>query len=589
MNSIINRLNGKRILIFGYGREGKSTEAFIKAHVLYASLDVFEGDRSEIIEDDYDVIIKSPGIIMLEDNPKYTSQTELFLDEYHEKTIGITGTKGKSTTSSMLAHVLNECGLSALLLGNIGKPCFDVIDEIGDDTVIVFELSCHQLLHINRAPRIAAFLNLFEEHLDYYGTMDRYFCAKANIISHQTAGDVCFVGENVPNIVSASKKSIIYAPKRKYDLSILGKHNELNAEFVYEIAKKVISEKQTVHEDSGLHNAEQEILDAIKSFKGLPHRLEYFAEVSGVKYYDDSISTIPNACINAVKSVKNTGSVIVGGMDRGIDYGILIDFIKNTPDVLFILCYKTGLRIYEELGFEYEDNSIYPEKFGNVMSTTYIKDSENQAHNDKPANVMLTTDLDCAIKLAKERTEKGRACILSPAAPSYGYFKNFEERGDYFKSLVTRMNYNFYGWEYADKVKPINKAYDMIKSLTDLYDILSDLWCKSTCAPRLQNEWTIANKTLGQCSITAFLVQDIFGGKVYGILRDGGNYHCYNVIDSKVFDLTSEQFFDEAKELVYENNPEQLREVHFLKEEKRLRYENLKKMLNDFLKKNNDT
>lgn len=143
------------------------------------------------------------------------------------------------------------------------------------------------------------------------------------------------------------------------------------------------------------------------------------------------------------------------------------------------------------------------------------------------------------------------------------------------------MNYNFYGWESANEVKPVNEIHGGINSLTDLYDVLSSLWCRETCAPRLQSEWTPENKTLGQCSITAFLVQDIFGGQVYGILRSGGNYHCYNVIDGKCFDLTSEQFGEEAKELVYENNPEQLREVHFSKEEKRLRYEKLKKLLND--------
>ncbi len=144
------------------------------------------------------------------------------------------------------------------------------------------------------------------------------------------------------------------------------------------------------------------------------------------------------------------------------------------------------------------------------------------------------------------------------------------------------MKYKFYGWETAT-VKPINNEYPKIHSPLDLYDALSEIWCAETCAPRMRNRWTVDNKTLGQCSITAFLTQDIFGGKVYGILRDGGNYHCYNVIGDCVFDLTSEQFGDEK--LVYENNPEQLREVHFAKEEKRLRYEFLKKALTEYLKR----
>lgn len=141
---------------------------------------------------------------------------------------------------------------------------------------------------------------------------------------------------------------------------------------------------------------------------------------------------------------------------------------------------------------------------------------------------------------------------------------------------MNNKKYNFYGWEQAD-VLALDDTYKGIKTPVDLYEALSDIWCAKTCAPRMRDEWTKENMTLGQCSITAFLVQDIFGGKVYGILRPGGNYHCYNVVDGKKFDLTSEQFGDEV--LDYEDNPEQFREVHFAKEEKRLRYEYLKSEL----------
>ncbi|MCI8307699.1 MAG: hypothetical protein HFH14_06580 [Lachnospiraceae bacterium] len=138
------------------------------------------------------------------------------------------------------------------------------------------------------------------------------------------------------------------------------------------------------------------------------------------------------------------------------------------------------------------------------------------------------------------------------------------------------MNYKFWGWECAD-VSAVTDTYRNIKTPRDLYDALSFVWCEETCAPRMRKDWTPENKTLGQCSITAFLAQDIFGGKVYGVLRPGGNYHCYNVIGDCVFDLTSEQFGDEV--LDYENNEEQFREVHFAKEEKRRRYEYLREKL----------
>ena len=139
-------------------------------------------------------------------------------------------------------------------------------------------------------------------------------------------------------------------------------------------------------------------------------------------------------------------------------------------------------------------------------------------------------------------------------------------------------DYKFYGWEQAN-VQAVTDQYKGINTPLDLYDALSEIWCAKTCAPRMRDQWTPENKTLGQCSITAFLAQDIFGGEVYGIRRQDGNYHCYNVVGDCCFDLTSEQFGNEI--LRYEDNPRQSRETHFAKEEKRLRYEYLKKMLSD--------
>ena len=143
---------------------------------------------------------------------------------------------------------------------------------------------------------------------------------------------------------------------------------------------------------------------------------------------------------------------------------------------------------------------------------------------------------------------------------------------------MEKKKYKFWGWETAD-VSPATDEYKGINNPRDLYDALSEIWCADICAPRMRADWTEDNKTLGQCSITAFLAQDIFGGKVYGIERTGGNFHCYNVIGDCAFDLTSEQFGDEK--LDYTDNPEQSRDVHFAKEEKRLRYEYLKKKLKE--------
>ncbi len=139
------------------------------------------------------------------------------------------------------------------------------------------------------------------------------------------------------------------------------------------------------------------------------------------------------------------------------------------------------------------------------------------------------------------------------------------------------MSYSFYGWKTAD----IKDERGMTPR--DYYDILSNIWCAETCAPRMRKDWSPENKTLGQCSITAFLMQDIYGGKVYGVPLSDGNFHCFNDVNGCVFDLTSEQFGDEK--LDYENCPEQFREVHFSKEEKKNRYEYLRTKLEEYIDK----
>ncbi len=144
------------------------------------------------------------------------------------------------------------------------------------------------------------------------------------------------------------------------------------------------------------------------------------------------------------------------------------------------------------------------------------------------------------------------------------------------------MNYSFYGWEKAD-VGPVNDRYLFIHNPCELYDALINVWCRYTCAPRMRSKWSENNKTVGQCSITAFLAQEIFGGKVYGIEQDDGSFHCFNVVGDCVFDLTSEQFGD--KKIIYDLDHEQFRKVHFAKQEKADRYDYLKSQFNKYLAK----
>ncbi len=393
-------LDKKRILIWGYGREGKSTENFLGRVCKPQSVTVFEGKKEDIDESEYDCIFKSPGIVMEEDDDIVTSQTEFFLQKYRDNVIGITGTKGKSTTSTMLYTVLSKCtDRPVLLLGNIGQPCLDYYDAMTEDTIVVYEMSCHQLCHTKVSPHIAVFLNLFEEHLDYYHTMEKYFEAKSHVAVYQKSGDFFYHGDNVPKIDTLAKEIIISKDDvNDYQLSIEGLHNKFNAEFVYRIA-------------TDIYNCDsKKVLEAIADFTGLSHRLEAVGEVDGVRFYDDSISTIPEAAISALNSISGAETILIGGMDRGIDYSKLIDFIKGHSEYKYICMYASGKRIYDS------------DKIAAMSNTYYVE------------------NLQEAVKLSKEITKKGAAVILSPAAASYGYFKNFEERGDVFKALVLQKS-----------------------------------------------------------------------------------------------------------------------------------------------------
>ena len=385
-----DKFTGKRILIWGYGREGKSTEHFLSRFCMPEKIDIFEGKREDINEDLYDHIVKSPGIVMDDDNEKYTSQTQIFLENFRQNTVGITGTKGKSTTSALLHHVLAASGKKTVLLGNIGEPCLDYYDQIDEDTVAVFEMSSHQLAHVTISPHIAVFLNLYEEHLDYYKTLDKYFAAKANIAKFQTNEDFLFVGGNVPAMPEAAPTvRIDFNDIPDYNMKIFGHHNNYNAHFVYKIA----------HDIFGINDGT--IRAALSDFTGLAHRLQLVGNIGGVDYFDDSISTIPNATIQALESVPNAKTVLIGGMDRGINYNILIDYINSHRKYNYIFSYDSGRRIFDNINRT--DNCYYRET------------------------------LEEAVKLAASITNSGEAVVLSPAAASYGYFKNFEERGDAFK------------------------------------------------------------------------------------------------------------------------------------------------------------
>ncbi|MBO4394731.1 MAG: UDP-N-acetylmuramoyl-L-alanine--D-glutamate ligase [Eubacterium sp.] len=431
------------ILIWGYGREGKSTEAFFKKHPIAASVDVSEAKPEEIDWSAYDYVFKSPGIRLAEPvwerlsaGPsqadksvldKLTSQTELFIESFRDRVIGITGTKGKSTTTSLLHHVLDKKPRTAYLVGNIGVPCLDFYDEMAaSDSIAVFELSCHQLAYSRVSPHISIFLNLYEDHLDFYGDRATYFQAKRHITEFQDENDYLFMGNDVPELSTRAKVLRVAKPYADEAMNLLGEHNRYNAAFVAEVAKICFG-----MEDS-------EVRKAVEEFPGLPHRLQYIGTVDGVRYYDDSISTIPEATIQAVNSVPGVATVLVGGMDREIDYSPLISFIPDNQKVNFICMYVSGKRVYDEVMDSFAGGNHLSIDNDDSSGIESGKDSTDVLKNKAEGinNMYLVSDLAEAVSLAKQITPSGSACVLSPAAASYGYFKNFEERGDRFRELV---------------------------------------------------------------------------------------------------------------------------------------------------------
>ena len=429
-DSIINKfkkdLENKKIAIWGLGKEGISTLQFIKNNninckeiaVLERKDTNIEGvkklnNQKEL--NGYDLIFKSPGIVIdknIVDTNRITSQTEEFIKILSSQIIGITGTKGKSTTSSLTYTILKQFYPNTILVGNIGIPCFNAINEIDENTNIIFELSCHQLEFINYSPHIAVILNLFPEHLDHYKSLENYISAKLNINKFQKDNDILIYGENCkPYINSKITNNICisdYINKRSIktlnnkieilegETNLIGEHNLFNIAVAYYICSEIYK------------ISNENFKEVLKKFTGLEHRLEFVAKKDDVLYYDDSISTIGETTIEGIKALKNVNTLILGGMDRHIDYSNLEKFIvfqKNLENI--ILMPDTGKRIYKEL---------------QVMG------------NNKKCH--LVENLKEAVNKAREVTKKNTICLLSPAAASYGFFKNFEERGNKFKEYI---------------------------------------------------------------------------------------------------------------------------------------------------------
>lgn len=466
MSSILNTLKDQSILILGLGREGISTYRFLRHHFPEKKLTLADAQPVEklptegIVEitqdanvelrlekryleglNEFEVIFKSPGIPLyapqiqqvVSQGIHLSSNTQLFFDLLKEMkkppfTIGITGTKGKSTTTAFIAHVLKESGLKTVLAGNIGTPPLSQLDDIDADTYVVLELSSHQLLTLTHSPHIAVIQEITSEHLDYYPDTKTYVDAKSAIARYQTVNDFVIYNQHYPETARLAQLSpgkhithdqYIQAHISEQETEPLwekcpalpGKHNRNNI-----LPACIIGEM--------LHLSDQQLQTAFSSFKSLPHRLQFVTRIDGIRYYNDSLSTTPEATIAAINAFENTPLVLLaGGFERHQNFSELAKIILESKQIKTLILFPTtGERIWQEVESLHHKNPL---------------DIEEKAERSLPAHVFVETMAD-AVEAAREHAKPGDIVLLSPASASYNAFKNYEDRGMQFETQVFR-------------------------------------------------------------------------------------------------------------------------------------------------------
>ncbi len=437
----LNGLKNKKIAIAGFAREGMQTLDFllenkIAAHLTVADekkLSEFDADSRKTINKhpkikfclgpdafrnlkDCDVIIRSPGVPprkikkFLNKNGIITSPTDIFFSNFQGRIIGVTATKGKSTTASLIHKILSDCGLDARLAGNIGIPALSLLKKTNKKSLCVYELSSAQLCDMKQSPWIAIWLNIFNEHLDFHDTFVNYLACKSNIALHQGIGDYLIYNSKCAPI----KKFAARSKARKVDIqspSLEKQNAKIKSPFLADFYKDNIKASLAAAEIFNLpFNA---VKRAIESFHPLEHRLEFFGAHKGIDFINDSLATNPQATMAAIAALNDRlHTIILGGYDRGLSYNSLAACVLDSNIKTIILLPTTGQKIWAEI-----------EKIAR-------KTGKN------PPMHFHARDMKETVDLCYQYTPKSKICLLSCAAASFGMFKNYEERGKLFKKFV---------------------------------------------------------------------------------------------------------------------------------------------------------
>jgi len=387
----------------------------------------------------FDVIVRSPGVKLelLEkyiSKDKITSQIKVFFDLCPCSIIGVTGTKGKGTTSSLIYEMLKKHGFDAYLGGNIGKPPLDFLDKLNDHSKVVLELSSFQLQDLKKSPHIAIMLMVTSEHLDYHKNTYEYIKAKRNILRLQSKDDFAIVNRDYPT----SNESDIHTEGKVYKVSGSGAvkegcYAERGKIWVSVSKGKFQTQKIEIIKTSdillpGKHNLEnvcaavmaatlsgvskENIVLVLKTFKGLEHRLELICEVNGVRFYDDSFSTIPETTIAAIKAFKDPEILILGGSSKKSDFKELGEVISSSNNIKAII----------GIGLEWK----------RIKAQFIIQNSEFRI-------IESCRSMREIVQKAVSISNPGDVVLLSPACASFDMFKNYKDRGDQFKEEVHNL------------------------------------------------------------------------------------------------------------------------------------------------------
>ncbi|HKC04831.1 MAG TPA: UDP-N-acetylmuramoyl-L-alanine--D-glutamate ligase [Patescibacteria group bacterium] len=409
----MNYLN-KKVAILGYGIEGQDAEKFLKEEGADVTILDKKNDENYLSDlNRFDIIIRSPGVYRFlpeivkaeKSGVLITSSIKIFFENCPGKIIGVTGTKGKGTTSTLIYEILKKDGRDVYLAGNIGKAYLELLPKLTKETFVVMEMSSFQLIDMDLSPHIAVVLNITEDHMDWHTSKEEYINAKMNIAKYQSVSDYALINDEYEitrsfgdltkgKVIPFSKDSL--DTKFKKDILLRGEHNLEN-----------IAAAVTVGRILGID--EGKIEETVKSFKGLEHRLELAGEVRARTFYNDSFATGPQPTIAAIKSFSEPATLILGGSDKGLDFNELREEIEKNDNV-------QNLILIGDIG----------EKIG-----TGIK-GKNIINLGK-------SSMDEIVKKAFEVTPSGGVVIFSPAAASFDMFINYKDRGNKFKNAVQSL------------------------------------------------------------------------------------------------------------------------------------------------------